>query len=65
MNYDDTDTAKGRKIAREEQIEYIEKYANQPLEELIEQDFQHKRITTYPSYFSTISIVRATYEIYQ
>src|SRR5947199_8370647 len=45
MNHDETDTAKGRKIAHKEQIEYIEKDANQLLEELIEQAFQHKHIT--------------------
>lgn len=59
MNHDDTDTAKGRKIAHEEQVEHIEKDANQSLEELIEQAFQHKHKTTYPSYFPIISIVRA------
>ena len=65
MNHYDTDAAKGRKIAYEEQIEYIEKYANEPLEESIEQDFQHKRITTDPSYFSTIPILRLKHETYQ
>jgi len=51
MKHDDTDTAKGRKIAHEEQIEHIEKDANQSLEELIEQAFQHKHKTTYPYLF--------------